>query len=88
MPKETECTVISQNGLLNFCMLQFFEVGGTVWKTHNFYLDSAIVLTVSFVLQKRAELARCTCLFPFFPMTQQKNEERKQKLLIILLSVT
>lgn len=42
------------------------------------------------VLQKRAELARCTCLLPFSPMTQQKNEERNQNLLLIffLLSVT
>lgn len=45
---------------------------------------------VSLVLQKRAELGRRTCLFLFFPMTQQKNEEGKQNLLLIffLLSAT
>lgn len=83
-------TVKSQNGLLNFCILQFLRLQGAIWKTHTFCLESAIVLMVSLVLQKRADLARCTWLLPFFPMTQWKNEERKQNLLLILilLSVT
>lgn len=83
-------TVKSQNGLLNFCILQFLRLQGTIWKTHTFCLQSAIVLMVFLVLQKRAELARYTWLLPFFPMTQRKNEERKQNLLLIfiLLSVT
>lgn len=39
-----------------------------------FLLASATVLRASLIMQERAELVRCTWLFPFLPRTQKKNE--------------
>lgn len=79
-------TVISQNGLLNFCILQFLRLEGTIWKTHTFYLDSAIVLMVSLPgPAKESWVGKMYLPIPLFPYDAAKERRKKIKAFIDFL---